>query len=172
MESSNSVDPPLSQPEASSSQSRNGWVQVGTLTFARQLGDKNSLLWGLRSIYVFITIQELMTISTFWCINFLPLIAHEILKHSNSRSCLLFRMSNPSLLVDRDVIATSNHCTRTSKVRYYSTMKLLSNTIENLIEIIEKVVIFEQSPHLVFSFVTTRSVVGVCIHVRMIFSVK
>ena len=88
------------------------------------------------------------------------------------QSCLLFRMSNPSLLVDRDVIATSNHCTRTSKVRYYSTMKLLSNTIENLIEIIEKVVIFEQSPHLVFSFVTTRSVVGVCIHVRMIFSVK
>ena len=89
------------------------------------------------------------------------------------QSCLLFRMSNPSLLVDRDVIATSNHCcTRISKVRYYSTMKLLSNTIENLIEIIEKVVIFEQSPHLVFSFVTTRSVVGVCIHVRMIFSVK
>jgi hypothetical protein len=44
MESSDSIDPPLSQPEASSSQSRNGWVQVGTLTFARQLGDKNSLL--------------------------------------------------------------------------------------------------------------------------------
>ena len=33
MESSNSVDPPLSQPEASRRQSRNGWVQVGTLTF-------------------------------------------------------------------------------------------------------------------------------------------
>jgi hypothetical protein len=33
VESSDSVDPPLSQPEASSSQSRNGWVQVGTLTF-------------------------------------------------------------------------------------------------------------------------------------------
>jgi hypothetical protein len=33
MESSDSIDPPLSQPEASSSQSRNGWVHVGTLTF-------------------------------------------------------------------------------------------------------------------------------------------
>lgn len=33
MESSDFIDPPLSQPEASSSQSRNGWVHVGTLTF-------------------------------------------------------------------------------------------------------------------------------------------
>ena len=33
MESSDSIDPPLSQPEASCSQSRNGWVHVGALTF-------------------------------------------------------------------------------------------------------------------------------------------
>ena len=54
MESSDSVDPPLSQPEASSSQSRNGWVQVGTSTFNNEgvhsLGIKTSLLWGRRSI--------------------------------------------------------------------------------------------------------------------------
>ena len=33
MESSDSIDPPLSQPEVSSGQSRNGRVHVGTLTF-------------------------------------------------------------------------------------------------------------------------------------------
>ena len=32
MGSSDSIDPPLSRPEVSSGQSRNGWVHVGTLT--------------------------------------------------------------------------------------------------------------------------------------------
>jgi hypothetical protein len=48
MESSDSIDPPLSQPEASSSQSRNGWVQVGTLTFNNE-GVPASL--GIRILY-------------------------------------------------------------------------------------------------------------------------
>ena len=45
LESINSMDPPLSQPEVSSGQSRNGWVHVvGTLT----LNNEDVPSWGIR----------------------------------------------------------------------------------------------------------------------------
>ena len=44
LESINSMDPPLSQPEVSSGQSRNGWVHIGTFTF----NNEDVPSWGIR----------------------------------------------------------------------------------------------------------------------------
>jgi len=44
LESINSMDPPLSQPEVSSGQSRNGWVHIGTFTF----NNDDVPSWGIR----------------------------------------------------------------------------------------------------------------------------
>ena len=49
LESIDFIDPPLSQPEASCSQSRNGWVHVGTLTFNNEGVPAPSL--GIRILY-------------------------------------------------------------------------------------------------------------------------